>query len=164
MTKKQISNDKIRAEELILEAWDQEMLDKHGNAAAKALQAVTLDPDDWYINTSLGVFLREKGDLKKSLQFCKRAVELAPEMPLAWGTLAVTYLEQEKFNKAVESFAKSLELEERPNTYTMMASAKISLGDLEGAIKDSKRALELDPDWDEAEAMLKEAQELLDDR
>lgn len=155
------SNKKSPADELILDAWDELNLGNTDEAVAKGEAALELDPDDWYVNSSLGLFFRERQEMEKSLHFCQRGVELAPEMSLAWTTLATTQLERERFKEAAEGYAKAVELKERPSTYTLMASAKINMDDFEGAIEAAKRALELDPEWDEAEALLKQAETLL---
>lgn len=161
MNEQPSEHDKTRAEELIIEAWDELNTGNHDEAMNKASIAFGLDQNDWYINTSIGLFHRARGELQTSKKFCERAVELAPEISQTWENLAVTSLHQQQFNLAVMHFTKAVELEEKPGTYTMMASAKIALSDLPGAIKDATRALELDPEWDEAEALLKQAEDLL---
>lgn len=151
-----------RAEEIIISAWDELNSGKVDSAIAKAREALVLDSDDWYINSSLGLFLRKRGDLEEALQFSKQGVRLAPEVSIAWENVGLVYYDQGYFERAVYCFDKSVEFGERVSTYTLLASSKFSLEDLEGTIEACKKALELDPEWDEAETLLKKARKELD--
>ncbi len=147
-------NDMSKANELIKAAWKSESNTDYDEAILLASDALALEPNDWYINTSLGDFLREKGELEQAERYCKRAVELAPEILMAWESLALVHFHKSEYKKAVEYFLAAAKIEEKARTYTMMASAKFELEDYDGAIADSSRALELDSDWEEARQIL----------
>ena len=76
----------------------------------------------------------------------------------AWISLGLIFFDRHQFEKAAFCYKKAIEEEEDYGTYTMLAEAERQF-DPESAIKYAKRALELNPDWDEAETILKTAME-----
>ncbi len=84
-------------------------------------KAYKLDPEDVMILDGIGTFYYEVpsivgGDLKKSEEFLRKAVELDPNYTLAWYDLAVALYKQKKYKEAIESAKKVLAIE-KPTYY-----------------------------------------------
>lgn len=84
-------------------------------------KAYELDPQDVMILDGIGTFYYEVpgivgGDLKKSEELLKKAVELDPNYTLAWYDLAVALFKQKRYNEALES-AKRVLTTEKPTYY-----------------------------------------------
>ena len=78
----------------------------------------------------------------------------------AWMSLGLISSDEHQFMKAAFCYKKAVEIEEDFGTYTMLAAVE-EMFDPESAIKHAKKALELNPDWDEAEKILEGAKESL---
>jgi superkiller protein 3 len=80
-------------------------------------KAYELDPKDVMILDGIGTFYYEVpgimgGDLKKSEELLKKAVELDPNYTLAWYDLAIALYKQKKYNEALESAKMVLSIEQ----------------------------------------------------
>jgi tetratricopeptide (TPR) repeat protein len=67
----------------------------------------------------------------------------------AWLELGFVFYDQELFEKAAFCFRKSAQINPHYSVYTMLANAELAF-DTEAAKADAQRALDLNPDWDEA--------------
>lgn len=84
-------------------------------------KAYELDPKDVMILDGIGTFYYEVpgimgGDLKKSEELLKKAVELDPDYTLAWYDLAVALYKQKKYLEAKQALLKVLTCE-KPTYY-----------------------------------------------
>ncbi len=84
-------------------------------------KAYELDPDDVMILDGIGTFYYEVpsiagGDLKKSEELLRKAVELDPNYTLAWYDLAVALYKQKRYKEALECARRVLEIE-KPTYY-----------------------------------------------
>jgi len=84
-------------------------------------RAYELDPEDVMILDGIGTFYYEVpgimgGDLKKSEELLKKAVEKDPNYTLAWYDLAVALYKQKKYGESREAVEKVLKCE-KPTYY-----------------------------------------------
>jgi tetratricopeptide (TPR) repeat protein len=111
-------------------------------------RAIDLDPRHQiaYYNRGLAHF--EAGRPKLAIADYTKAIELAPYWAWPYGNRGVARMETDP-ESALEDFTRVIELEPKaPMTYANRAVARETLGDVEGAIADRERALELAaPDW-----------------
>ena len=140
-----------------MEAEEQENLPEAIRLIEKAIELFPLDTVYW---SGKGQFLRNAGRHKESKLSTRRAIELNPKNYHAWATLGLIHIYHRNFEEAANCLQRSAELKERFGTYTMLAAAEIEF-DVESAIKHAKKALELNPDWDEARDILRSAEKKL---
>lgn len=140
-----------------LEAEEQENLPE---AISWIEKAIELCPSDTVYWSAKGQFLRSAGRYKESKVSTRRAIELNPKNHHAWSSLALAHIHLGSFEEAAACFKRSVELKEDFGIYTMLAAAEIEF-DVESAIKHAKKALELNPDWDEAREILRSAESKL---
>lgn len=103
------------------------------------------------------------GRLDEAVEAAKSAVRIDPKVPFAWAVLGSIYMDREQFREAALALGKATEIDEDFGLYTLLAAAE-SQFDPEAAVKHAKRALALNPDWQEAEAILRSAEMKLADR
>ena len=70
-----------------------------------------------------------------------------------WISLGLIFSDDDQFMKAAFCYKKAVEIEEDYATYTVLAAVEETF-DPESAIKHAKKALELNPEFDEAEKIL----------
>ena len=68
----------------------------------------------------------------------------------------------ERWQDALEDYDIAVSLEPNPQVYLNRAIAKYNLEQYEGALADAKKALELDPEWEECRAVIEEIEEIMD--
>ncbi len=78
------------------------------------------------------------------------AVDLAPSFPAPYTGLGILYKEQGNFRSAEAWLKKGLALEESAPTYTALGVAQRRLGASSAAIQSFKRAIEIEPEYEEA--------------
>jgi len=74
----------------------------------------------------------------------------------AWGELGLVHRNLGQFEEAAACYKRSVALEEDFSTYTLLAAVEYEF-DVEQPIIHAEKALQLNPDWDEAETVLAEA-------
>jgi len=110
-------------------------------------QILTRDPDNvsaMRLWARLGIQQKQYPDAEALLT---QAVKKAPNFSQAWADLVTVQYEQEKFEDAIKSAKRLIELEPRvPNGHLLMASACASAGRHRDALGSFDNALEIAPD------------------
>ncbi len=98
-----------------------------------------------------GWLLFTQGKNKEALGDFNRALQYAPQFPLAYANRGVCYVKQNDFSKAVADHTRHIELDpERAVAYSNRAAARLGLGDYQKTADDFKSAEKLAPELDEA--------------
>src|SRR5207249_223523 len=78
------------------------------------------------------------------------AIDLAPNLHIPYKWLGILYEQTEEFEKAQGFFNKCLEIKQSASVFTLLGSVQQKLGMIEGARKSFEKALEIDPNYEEA--------------
>ena len=113
------------------------------NAFRRALQAAT-PPVEARLNLALGLFKRKHTEL--ALEAYRHVLATAPEHPVAWNGIGLIFVELSKHAEARNAFARAIQAD--PNfaeAHYNLSFTLSNLGDFTGALRETKRALSLDP-------------------
>jgi tetratricopeptide (TPR) repeat protein len=124
-------------------------------------QAIEGNPKHWYLWATKARYLEELGRFEESKTAFKGSIDLNNNQAITWSMLAGLYYDEENFQDCAHCCRSALEIEENYTTLTILAGAEIQTGEIENALKHANRALELNPDWDEAESMRDQALRIL---
>lgn len=117
---------------------------EHGKAASALDESLRLNPLAADVYGFRGMTLRESGNLDEARRMLQRAIALEPQRPLPYIDLALVFLRQGKLESAVAQFDAGLNL----------TASQRGLPDLDGAIRELRRAVEAKPDTAEAFTVL----------
>ena len=109
-----------------------------------------------------GSALVELERLTEAESVTRTAIEKDQRNYHTWYLYGIIQSENGYFEKAAYCYKKSLRLRKDFGTYTLLAAAEYEF-DLPSSIKHAQKALESNPEWEEAEAILKSAREALND-
>jgi tetratricopeptide (TPR) repeat protein len=113
--------------------------------------------DNAEINFALGNLWYEKHNMGRTIFFYKRTVDLSPRHASAWSNLGLVTLEQKNFPQAVRFFQESINADpEDAKTHFLLARSLLEQGDREGALAEARRAVALQPQQPEFQALLTE--------
>ncbi|HSR69458.1 MAG TPA: tetratricopeptide repeat protein [Acidobacteriota bacterium] len=132
--------------------FDQARYDK---ALAEISKATALAPEVWLYHFAEGNILLKMGRLEDARKAALNALKLKAADSDSWLLLGVIEKALGNFRASAKAYSKSAELHEDPSVLTMLASVQATF-DLGAAKQSAQRAVELDPDWDEAYKALKE--------
>ncbi len=118
--------------------------------------AILCLPTNWYLWASKAQFLEDLGRFGESEAAARRSLSLNKNKPLVWNILGGHNVREGLFEEAIKCYEKSLVLKEDFGTLTMLAAVEIEV-DVKSALKHAQRALELNPEWDEAATILDRA-------
>lgn len=105
-------------------------------------------------------FLEDSGDFEGAEDAARRALKLDAGNEHAWTKLGYLLGRRGHFQEARDCFRSSLAIDEDFYVHTMAAAVELELGRPRRAAFHARRALELNPDWEEARNILKSADEL----
>lgn len=125
-------------------------------ALAKIERAIALYPRPVYF-TIKARFLRRGGRTDEALVEAQRSVDLDQENSHGWTMLGLLYEDREDYVTAGKCFSRSAEIEPNYSVYTLLASVQLKY-DTQAAVLSARRALELNPDWEEAQNILEAAE------
>jgi tetratricopeptide (TPR) repeat protein len=99
-------------------------------------------------------------DYQEGINSIKKALEIEPGNSSFLDTLAIGYYYSGDYKLAINTINNCIEIDidkgtEKAEHYTSRAKINIKLNHFEKAIEDCKKVLELDPDCEEAEELLK---------
>lgn len=100
--------------------------------------------------------------MQDALADYNQAIKLEPKHAFAYCRRGVVHAALGNMALAAEDFAQSLKLNPVPNTYLARASFLMPLKRYTEAIADLEKVVQQRPNWNDAKAMLKEAQRLQD--
>jgi len=123
-------------------------------------KAIQLSPSATVCWTAKGEFYYELGKFKESKKAFKTATELAPERSLTWAGLGMAKMKLKEYKSAAQNLRKAVNLQPDFNLYTILANVELTF-DPELALADAEKALELEPNWDEALKVHKAAKQLI---
>lgn len=93
-------------------------------------------------------FLAESGKLASAREQCDRAVAMAPEQSMAYGLRAGIALEMDDYADAVQDAEVVLAMDDQDVQLRMILGlAKASQGDMDSALEEFGRCIDLDPDY-----------------
>ena len=106
-----------------------------------------VDPDNVLAHADRGTAYAMAKKFDLALSDLERAFELGYEDASAYSTVATIYFEQKQFQKALWYFANALELDPTyPLAYYNRANVLLELGEKRAAIGDLEKCLQLGPD------------------
>jgi tetratricopeptide (TPR) repeat protein len=103
-----------------------------------------------YLHYKFGSLALDRGEASEGTEALLAAIELARDFPAPYVRLGILNIEQGQYERARTFLEKALELEERAATHTLLGIAQRSLGLSSAAIASLRRAINLDPAYDEA--------------
>lgn len=93
-------------------------------------------------SNNLAACLRDMQRYGEAIEVLRRAIEVDPKIPLLWNTLGTVLTDQGEFQASLTFFNEALSLDETfVKARYNRATAKLSLGDPEGALIDCDQAL-----------------------
>ena len=114
----------------------------------KALEIDPVNPDALRLS---GLASRQLGDLDEAIALLEKACFTQPRNTIFCKDYADALLEKKKYREAAIFYGKALSIEPAdPETWFRTASAHYGSGNIESALEDLNRAIELKPDYFEA--------------
>ena len=123
-----------------------------------------MDPKNVMDAAWLGSCLLEAGRERDALLVLEAAEESANEVSksraLLWNQLGICYKRLGSFVKAGAYFLKASDVDANKNSLTLLAACQLHFFP-QGALLHADKALAIDPNWDEARDVRKQALEIL---
>ncbi len=123
-------------------------------------KAINLCPSHTVYWSAKSQFLYDSSNFEGALLAANKSIDCNPKNHHAWTIFGLAHVHVRTLEEAAACFKRSTELKEDFATYTMLAAAEVEF-DVESAIKHAKKALDLNPDWDEATKILRSAESKL---
>ena len=96
------------------------------------------------LNLALGLFRRKHTEL--ALEAYRQVLSSAPEHPVAWNGIGLILVDLEKYSDARNAFARAIQANpDFAEAHYNMSFTLSNLGDFAAALRETKRALALDP-------------------
>ncbi|MFA7240853.1 MAG: tetratricopeptide repeat protein [Sulfuricellaceae bacterium] len=127
-------------------------LQMQGKDALAALRRATeLLPDDADAHNSLGVVLKDHGQLDGAVASCRRALKIKPDLAEAHSNLGNALRALGQFADAVASYRRALEIKpDYVEAHNNLGVTLKEIGRLDDALASCRRALKIKPDYAEA--------------
>lgn len=131
-------------------------LNKYEAAAEQFGKAVQLNPNGAAEKYNLGLVRRLQGDLNGARSLFMKSLELDPDMTRAHLDLGNTYLQMNQFKQAILPLSRAIEAQssENPSVYNNLGYACAMSGQPERALNYYNHALQLRPDYLDAQLNL----------
>lgn len=125
-----------------------EKANRHLRLAVKVyLRAVSIEPADFDTNLNLSACYFQLGKYDLAEQYCKEAIQAAPDRPEAFSNLGVIYDAQNRLYEAIKAYKDSLELDtKQPNLLLNLGSTYLRQNRVKQAIRAFDLAARADPD------------------
>lgn len=147
------NNSIDEAQRLLDKSWDSADAEDYCSAINFIEQAILLDPNNSIFHTTKARYLFDSDKLDDAFVAAMAAIELEPDNFHAWLILGIIERRRENFEKSAYYFGKASDLKEDYNIYTLLASVQYKY-DPRLAVISAKKALQLNPDWEEASRLL----------
>jgi tetratricopeptide (TPR) repeat protein len=147
------------AQQLLRRAWDAADKEDLPRALEEINRALELRPKQTRYWATKGSFLREMARMDEAEQALRTAIELDERNFMAWTELAQVYETQGLFEKAAFCLGQSVGIKPDFHTYTMLANVQLAF-DAGAALRSAGKALEMNPDWNEAEKIKQKAKRI----
>lgn len=153
------SGTKLKKARAHYKAAIDELIDENLTQALSEIeQAIELsehqDAGQWAVKSRILVKLRQHRDAETA---ARRSIEIDASSHDAWMTLGLSSFDRKEFEKAADCFKRAIEIKANYSRYTMLAAAERQF-DPQKAKEHAKKALQLNPDWDEAKVILRNAE------
>ncbi len=113
------------------------------NGFRRALQSASC-PMEARLNLALVLFRQKHLDL--ALEAYRQVIRAKPDHPVGWNGIGLILVELEKFEEARNAFARAIQSDNAfPEAHYNMSFTLSRLGDFDGALRETKQALGLDP-------------------
>ncbi len=115
--------------------------------------AILLDPQDTYAHNKIADTYLKLNQIDEAHEHLLRVIEIAPKDPNAYVKLGSSYFTtRDRFDDAMRMFNKALEVDTKHAlTYNNIGAIQHDHGDLEDAISNFRKALELRPNYPTAQ-------------
>lgn len=147
------SEKKVRALELHKQACAAEEEGGHDTALLLIDQAINLCPKATVFRTTKSLFLLDAGKLQEAEDIARQSVQINNKNYFGWQLLAKISMDRGEFGEAIKYLKKFVRLRDDYSAHTILAALEADV-DRISAIEHAERALELNPDWDEAKEVL----------
>jgi predicted negative regulator of RcsB-dependent stress response len=108
-----------------------------------------------------GQLFLEAGDFSKASDYCRRGLPDAPDRGNTANQLGYAFLHKKAYPEALELFNLYIQFSPtEANAYDSRGEYYLTIGDLERAKEDYEKALQLDPNFENAKKMLKKIETL----
>ncbi|MCT8160658.1 hypothetical protein [Pseudoruegeria sp. SHC-113] len=111
-------------------------------ARAAALRGLNLDPEDTDVLQALSHVEQYSGDIERSIDYARKAVEINPNDPAALANLALRYGIAGRFDEGVPIMEQALERSVAPPPFYfhLLAAAHLLDGEWTSVVEDAERA------------------------
>lgn len=141
----------LTSQELIEKADDAFQNDDKEKALALLLEAIQQEPDNSEALFKVGYILQKQDDNEGALDYYKKALEFDEQNEFIHNSVASIYRANKEFTSAKMHLNRSLELDDKnPITYYNYGNLLVDMQNPEGAKGMYEKALELDPEFEEA--------------
>jgi len=135
----------------------------HAEALEKLDQAEALPGYRYAVLTHRGCVLHEAGRWKEGETALRAALALNERFVHAWNALGVLLKSREDYEEAAACYSRSAEISPTASVLTCLAGVQCAF-DLDSAVVNAERALQHDPEWEEAIAVRDAALERIRER
>jgi len=101
------------------------------------------------------------GRFSYALVSVEKAIELKPRNFIAWGIKGLIKRNMGECRQAAEAFIESLKIKPDFNVYSLLSAVQLEF-DSKAALQSAKKALELNPEWEEAQNLFKKAEKQIE--
>jgi len=147
--------------EALVEKADEAFAQKDFQKALALLnEANVKDPNNSEILFKIGYILQQQDDNDEALKYYKEALELDKDNEFIHNSMASIYRKNNEFTSAKMHLHASLEIDnENPITYYNYGNLLVDMQKKEEAIEMYKKALDINPDFSEAQEEIDKLQE-----
>ena len=124
-------------------------------------QAIDLCPKATVFQTTKALFLFDAGRHKEAEIIARQSVQINNKNYFGWELLAEISMERGEFGEAIKYLKNFVNLRDEYWAHTILAALEADF-DRVSAIEHAERALELNPDWDEAKQILHRLRKSMD--
>jgi len=144
------------------DAWQHKILsdsyreaNRHDEALAAVRKALELDSNCAKAYNSLGILLRDEGDIDGAIQAFEAAIRADPELLQAHNNLGTCLKARGQMSAAQQAYRQALEKgPARPAPFTNLGNVARLEGDYREAEENYRKALDIDPHYTEAHEQL----------
>ena len=149
--------------QLATEADELSSAGNHVGALALLEQALAFNTKDPVVLVYRGRELHSLERYDEAEQSLRDALAIDDNLTHAWNELGMLMESKEAFEEAAFCFEQSAKLSPNVDVLTMLANMQLAF-DPQKSVENAKRALSFDPDWDEAQTILKSAKRQIRER
>ena len=114
-------------------------------AEATYQQAIRIRPSYYQAHMNLGIFYMNQGKYQAAEEPMTLVTKLAPEFADGYNTLGTLAYYRDNLKEAERLFSRSIELKPTANAYANRCGVEFDLRNMEGAVTDCRKAVDLQP-------------------